>query len=54
MKTHFLNKNCWQNASVPDERMQNISKCGKEVKEYLITTDIKNVTCKSCLKTQKE
>jgi len=50
MKIHLLNRNCWQNARVPDERMLNISKCGKEVKEWNITDDVKEVTCKLCLK----
>lgn len=50
MKIHLLNKNCCQNAFVPPENMKDISRCGKEVNESQITTDTKNITCKSCLK----
>jgi len=50
MKTHLLDKNCSVNLFIPSEEMKNVSKCGKEMPEYAITTLKHEVSCKSCLK----
>lgn len=54
MKTHLLNQRYYKNFNVPPEEMVNISKCGKEVTEWNITTLKFEVTCKSCIKTIKD
>lgn len=50
MKKHLFDKTNYKNIRVPNEDMINIGKCGRTVDEWAITTEINEVTCKSCLK----
>jgi hypothetical protein len=50
MKIHLLDKSNYRNLTAPDEDMVNISKCGKEIPDWAVTTLTGKVTCKLCLK----
>lgn len=54
MRVHLLDKNCSANLCVSEEDMKNISKCGKEIAEWAITTLKREVTCRLCLKSLED